>query len=160
MRASIRGVDLRDPPVFPALALDFNLTVMRSPNRLFSVLKTEVTRLRRMEDLTQRTGSLTKVSRTWIQREDAEPVKPVKLGIPGDNGLSSMTTYPVDDIFRHLAETATGVDVWFLLGVQLASEKNSRVFRFKASVSPEDSASYMACARALVLRAQKDAAAK
>jgi hypothetical protein len=156
------GLDF-DParPTFPTLGFDFNLTVMNFEGRVpVAVLKTEVTRSMNLEQLRTASGKLERLTDTWVQAEGAPPLTPSKVGIAGENGLSSMTTYhqpqQVPQVLGHLMDVATGSRTTLLLGAKLASERGNRVYRFTPEVKTEDGEAFVACAKAMVNQMTSD----
>lgn len=157
------GMDL-DPRAirFPVYTFDFNVSLMKfGQSSLGVVLKTELTQARSERDLQRASGPLMKVGSTWLQPEGREPWKAAKSGIAGENGLSSMSTYQLTpNMLEYLLEVANGEDTRLLLGVTLAGNTNTRVYRFHPQLQKEDAAAFLSCSKAMVDQTLKEAERK
>jgi hypothetical protein len=144
-------------PVFPILAWDINMAIHMADGTAVGVLKASATQLNSLEEMRAAKGRAARVASTWIQKEGSEPLKGIGTPFNSDDGLSSLTPYPPVEIARYLADAATRTrDLHFLLGLQLAGESVTRIFRFSPEVSKEDGMTYMQCITALLK--QKEAA--
>jgi hypothetical protein len=148
------GLVLGSELVFPVYGWDFNVTLLRGGQSMASALKTEVSLYQNEAQLRRADGEMKKVSSTWIQVEGATPIKAYKSGIPGENGLSSMTTYEAEALLEPMVAVASGESPIFLLGVQLQSERATRIYRFRPQLAKEDGEAFMQCARTLVNQIQ------
>lgn len=142
-------------PIYPAYGWDFNITIgsVGSKDQFAAVLKTEVSKVDSPEAL--RTAPLVKVADTWLQAEGKRAARPLKSGIPGENGLSSMTLYPLGDWTDILLGAVRGDGQPLLLGVRLDGEKATRVYRFTPDVQAEDGKAFAGCMLAMIDQLQQ-----
>lgn len=156
------GIDLdARRPIFPAYGFDFNLVVTRfDEKRSAALLKTQITRLVDIAEVRAASGKLVKLNSTWVQVEGIEPLKAAKTGIPGENGLSSMSVYGnVMGALEALVAIATGEKQRvLLLGAQVAGESAVRIYRITPQVEKKDGDAFLVCAAALGDQWQKDLA--
>ena len=156
------GVDLDKRAIrYPVYSFDFNVSLMKFRASLGVVLKTELTQLRSQQELERVGGSLMKVTSTWLQAEGREPWKAHTSGIAGENGLSSMSAYPLmPSMLEYLVDIAGGQDTRLLLGINVAGTSNTRVYRFQPKLQKEDANAFLSCAEAMINQAKTDAERK
>lgn len=144
----------------PTAMWDFSLTVMRGREGqgLFAVLKTEVHQVE-VKDLGNPTGARPrKVLETWFQPEGDKAWKSDRNRIPGENGVASLTIYPVGGVMGSLmAAVENNGSAKFLLGIRLEGERGTSVYRFVPRVARPDGEAFMACAQALIDQSIKGA---
>jgi hypothetical protein len=112
-------------------------------------------------DLTSiKNSQLLKVAETWLQPEGAAPIKPYRTGVAGENGLSSMSGYPFEMWADELLAIAKGEGRPLLLGVRLASEKATRIYRFEPKLNQEDAKAYVQCVSTMAGQLQRQLESK
>lgn len=135
-------------PAHPVDVWEVNLSIMRGvrPGLITGQQKTELARVQSPG------GPRTplRVVEAWFLQEGTPISKPAGPVASAADGRGIVTPYDGGVVLKALADAANGENPGFLLGIQLATETETRIYRFTPKVRPADAREFLACAGALL----------